>query len=319
MVRFLVRRTLLGVVVMYVVATAVFIMYFVAPNDPARLLAGKSATQATIDAIRTHLGLTRPIIDQYGSYIWRLLHGNLGYSYVNSVPVTTIVRQDFTVTASVAVGGALLWLVLGLAGGIIAAQHPRSLADRAVTAFALTFYSTPVFLIGLIFLLVFFYDLHRAGFGFFPSGGYVGLSQNVGQWAQHLILPWVTLALFSSAVYSRLTRGSMLDVMGEDYVRTARAKGLTERRVVVRHVLRAALTPVVTQFGIDLGGLLGGVIVTETVYGLPGLGQQIVNSITQGDLPVIIGIVLLASAFVVAANIAVDALYALLDPRVRLT
>ena len=319
MLSFLVRRVLLGAVVMWVVATAVFIMYFVTPNDPARLLAGKQATSATIAAIRAHLGLNRPIIDQYGSYLWRLLHGDLGYSYVNSEPVTTIVRQDLTVTVSLAVGGAILWFVIGVLAGIVAAVRPRSLADRAVTGFALTFYSMPTFLLGLLLLLVFFYRLHLAGFTFFPAGGYVGLSQSVGGWARHLILPWVTLALVSAAVYARLTRASMLDVLGEDYVRTARAKGLSESRVIFRHALRAAITPMVTQFGIDLGTLLGGVIVTETIFGLPGLGQQIVNSITQEDLPVIIGLVLLASAFVVAANIIVDALYALLDPRVRLT
>jgi peptide/nickel transport system permease protein len=304
---------------MWVVATLVFILYFVAPHDPAHLIAGKDATTQTLADIEARLGLNRPIVDQYGSYLWRLLHGNLGYSYFNSEPVSTIVGQELPVTASLAVGGAVLWLIMGVAAGVLAATKPRSLADRAVTAFALFFYSMPTFLLGLLFLLVLFYRLHLLGIDIFPGAGYVGLSQSIGGWAQHMVLPWFTLALVTGAIYARLTRGSMLDVLGEDYIRTARAKGLSERRVIFRHGLRAAMTPVVTEFGIDLGTLLGGVIVTETVYGLPGLGQQIYNSITRQDLPVIIALVILASAFVVAANIIVDAVYALLDPRVRLT
>jgi len=319
MIRFLCRRALLGAVVMWVVATLVFILYFVAPHDPAHLIAGKDATTQTLADIEARLGLNRPIVDQYGSYLWRLLHGNLGYSYFNSEPVSTIVGQELPVTASLAVGGAVLWLIMGVAAGVLAATKPRSLADRAVTAFALFFYSMPTFLLGLLFLLVLFYRLHLLGIDIFPGAGYVGLSQSIGGWAQHMVLPWFTLALVTGAIYARLTRGSMLDVLGEDYIRTARAKGLSERRVIFRHGLRAAMTPVVTEFGIDLGTLLGGVIVTETVYGLPGLGQQIYNSITRQDLPVIIALVILASAFVVAANIIVDAVYALLDPRVRLT
>ncbi len=202
---------------------------------------------------------------------------------------------------------------------MLAATRPRSAADRTVTAFSLFFYSMPTFLLGELFLLILFYRLHLAGFTFFPASGYVPLTTDPYEWLKHMILPWFTIALVTAATYSRLTRGSMLDVLGEDYIRTARSKGLAEKRVVYRHGLRSALTPVVTQFGIDLGTLLGGIIVTETVFGLPGLGLQIYNSISRQDLPVIIGLVLLASAFIVAANILVDMVYALLDPRVRLT
>jgi peptide/nickel transport system permease protein len=269
--------------------------------------------------VRIRLGLNEPIIQQYFSYLGRLVQGNLGYSYFNSEPVSTIIGQDLPVTASLAIGGAVLWLIIGVLAGVLAATRPRSVADRTVTGLALLFYSMPTFLLGELFLLLLFFRLHLLGFDFFPGSGYVGITQSVGGWAQHMILPWFTLALVTGAVYARLTRGSMLDVLGEDYVRTARAKGLSERRVVYRHALRAAITPVTTQFGIDLGTLLGGVIVTETVFGLPGLGQQIYNSISRQDLPVIIALVLLASAFVVTANILVDAVYALLDPRVRLT
>jgi len=182
----------------------------------------------------------------------------------------------------------------------------------------LTGLSTPTFLLGILLIYFFFYRLHLVGIDFFPAGGYVPLTQSPAGWAQHLILPWITLAFVSAAVYSRLTRSSLLDTMSQDYIRTARAKGLSEQRVMFQHGLRSSLTPVVTQFGIDLGTLLGGAIVTESVFGLPGLGQLAVQSVTNQDLPVIIGIVLVAAAFIIVANIVVDALYAVLDPRVRL-
>jgi peptide/nickel transport system permease protein len=319
MSRFLARRVAFGLIVLWAVGTAVFILYYLAPNDPAQLIAGRQATPQTVAAVRRSLGLDKSLIHQYGSYFWRLLQGNLGYSYRDSEPVTSILRRDLPVTASLAFGGAVLWMIIGVLSGVLAATRPRSLADRTVTGAALLFYSMPTFLLGELLLLVFFDRLHRAGFSFFTVTGYVGPTQSVGEWARHLILPWFTLALVQAALYARLTRGSMLDVMGEDYIRTARAKGLRERRVVYRHGLRAAISPVVTQFGIDLGTLLGGVIVTETVFGLPGLGKQVVDSITGQDLPVIIAVVILASTFIVVANIVVDALYAVLDPRVRLT
>jgi peptide/nickel transport system permease protein len=315
--RFLVRRIALAVLVMWVVATAVFALYFVAPHDVARLIAGRQATAQTVALVRHRLGLDQPVLVQYGRFLWRLLHGDLGYSFVNSEPVTQIISQDFPVTASLAAGGAVLWMLIGVSTGVLAATRPRSLADRITTGFALFFYSMPTFLLGELFLLFLFFRLYVAGFHFFPGSGYVPLGSDPGEWARHLILPWLTIALVSAATYSRLTRASMLDVLGEDYIRTARSKGLSERRVTYRHALRSAMTPIVTQFGIDLGTLLGGVIVTEQVFGLPGLGRQAVLSITTQDLPVIIGIVLLASAFIVTANIIVDLSYALLDPRVR--
>jgi peptide/nickel transport system permease protein len=317
--RFLARRILLGVVVLWVIASVIFVLYFVTPNDPARVIAGKEATAQTLAAVRHHLGLDRPLIDQYGSFLWRYLHGDLGYSYYNSEPVSTIIAQDLPVTASLAIGGAVIWLVIGVLAGVLAARRPRSAADRIVTSVALFFYSMPTFLLGLLSLTIFFYWLHTEGIDIFAPPGYVGLSQSVSGWFSHMILPWLTLALVTAAIYARLTRGSMLDVLGEDYVRTARAKGLSERRVIYRHGLRAAITPIVTEFGIDVGTLLGGVIVTESVYGLPGLGSQILNSVTDGDLPVTMSIAILAATFVVVANILVDAIYALIDPRVRLT
>ncbi len=319
MLRFLLRRILFGSLVIWIVATVIFILYFVTPHDPARLIAGKNATAQSIIDVKRRLGLDRPILDQYGRYLWRLIHGDLGYSYFSQQPVTSIIKRELPVTASVTLGGAILWILIGISSGVLAATHPRSFADRTVTGFALFFYSMPTFLLGELLLLGLIGEAYKIGFKFFPPGYYVGISQDPYQWFVHMILPWFTVALVTAATYTRLTRGSMLEVMGEDYIRTARAKGLRERRVVYRHGLRSALTPVTTQFGIDIGTLLGGVIVTETVFSLNGLGEQIYNSISRQDLPVIMGIATLASVFIVIANIAVDAVYAVLDPRVRLS
>jgi peptide/nickel transport system permease protein len=315
---FLVRRTLLGLLVLWVITAVVFIMFFVAPPNVARLIAGRQATPETVALVKHRLGLDRPVLDQYGSYMWNLLHGDVGYSFYNSTSVRSLIWQRIPVTFSLAIGAAVLWLILGVSSGVLAATRPRSWADRTVTVTALFFYSMPAFLLGLIFLYLLFFQLHLAGIGLFPGSGYVPLTENPLRWAQHLLLPWFTIALVTAATYSRLTRGAMLDVLGEDYIRTARAKGLRERRVVYRHGLRSALTPVVTQFGIDLGTLLGGVIIVENIFGLPGLGQLAVQSVTTQDLPVIIGTVVLAAAFIVVANILVDLCYALLDPRVRI-
>jgi peptide/nickel transport system permease protein len=316
LVLWLVRRIVLGAVVLWSVASVVFIAYFAAPHDVARLVAGRQASPETVAAVRRDLGLDRPLRDQYWRFLGRLVHGNLGYSYTNSEPVTGLIHQALAPTLSLALGGAVLWLALGVAAGMFAAVRRGSFSDRATTAVALVFYSMPTFLLGELLLLGLFYELHRAGIGLFPAAGYVPLTEHPIAWLRHLLLPWLTIALVSAATYARLTRAVLLDVLGEDYIRTARAKGLSERRVTARHGLRAALAPVVTQFGLDVGTLLGGVVVTETVFGLPGLGQLIVTSIDHDDLPTTIGLALLASAFVVAANIVVDFLYAVLDPRV---
>ena len=202
--------------------------------------------------------------------MWNLLHGDVGYSFYNSTSVRSLIWERVPVTFSLAIGAAVLWLVIGISSGVLAATRPRSVADRVVTVTSLFFYSMPAFLLGLIFLYFLFFRLHLAGIAIFPGSGYVPLTEDPLAWAQHLILPWLTIALVTAALYSRLTRGSMLDVLGEDYIRTARAKGLRERRVVYRHGLRSAVTPVVTQFGIDLGTLLGGVIIVEIHLRAPG-------------------------------------------------
>jgi peptide/nickel transport system permease protein len=319
MAAFIIRRVLFGLLVLWIISVVVFVMFFVAPHDVARLLAGRQANAAEIEAIRRNLGLNRPILDQYLSWVGNLLHGDLGYSYRGSVPVRDLLASRIPVTASLAFGAAIIWLLIGVGAGVLAAVRPRKVADRVVTFFALFFYSMPTFLLGLLLLYFAFYRLYIAGLPLFPGGGYVNFTDDPIGWADHLVLPWFTLALVTAAVYSRLTRGTMLDALGEDYIRTARSKGISEWRVIIRHALRSALTPVVTQFGIDLGALLGGAIVTENVFGLPGLGQLAVQSIFDQNLPVIIGIVVVASVFIVVANMGVDLVYALLDPRVRLT
>jgi peptide/nickel transport system permease protein len=318
MLRFLVRRILLGVLVLFLTVSLVFALFYVYPSDVARTLAGRQATPETIALIKARLGLDQPTYVQYGRYLWNLLHGNLGYDYYHNVPVTQIIATALPKTVSIALGASVIWLLLGVLNGVLSAVRPRSVADRTLTVFSLFFYSLPTFVLGLTLLYFFYFKLTIAGITFFPPGGYVDLSADPFTWFRSLILPWLTLALVQAALYTRLTRGSLLDVLGEDYIRTARSKGLGERRVVYRHGLRSALTPIVTQFGIDLGVLVGGVVVTESVFGIDGMGFEAVRAINDQNSPVIIGVVIVAAGAVVVANIVVDMLYAVLDPRVRL-
>ena len=318
MIRFLLRRLAWSALVVWIVATCVFVVYFAVPHDVSRLIAGRQASEETVKMVRTRLGLDQPVHIQYLAFIGRLARGDLGESFITQEPVNTIVARDFPVTASLALGSGILWLVLGVGAGVIAATRRRSLTDRIITTLALGFYSMPPFLVGQLLLFFLFFRLYMMGFEFFPPGSYVAFSDNPLQWARFLMLPWLSIALVTAATYSRLTRSAMLDVLDEDYIRTARAKGLTERRIIYRHALRSSLTPVVSQFGIDLGSLMGGAIVTEVVFGLPGLGREAVLAITTQDLPIIMGIVIISAVLVVAANFVVDLCYALLDPRVRL-
>jgi peptide/nickel transport system permease protein len=319
--RFLIRRILQGLLVLLLMTLTVYVIFFLGPGPQfvARVMAGKSATPAEVASISKQLYLNKPWYDAYLHFISQLLHGNLGYDYYNNVPVTTTIKQAFPITLSLVVGAAALWLLLGLATGILSAVRTRSLLDRFFTTQALFFYSMPTFVLGLLFILYLFQVLTTHGAPIFPApGSWTSFTSNPLAWAHDLILPWFTLALVSAATYTRLTRGSMLDVFGEDYIRTARSKGMSERRVILRHNLRASLTPVVTQFGLDVGTLLGGAIITEQVFSLPGLGWTAVHAIQEQDLPVIIGIYILAATAIVVANLIVDIFYAVLDPRVRL-
>jgi peptide/nickel transport system permease protein len=315
---FMIRRILGGIVVVWLVATAAFLLFFARPVDiVAHQLAGRAATPDVINEVIRNLGLNQPIAVQYWHFLDNLVHGNLGFSYYTGESVNTMLKQDLPPTGSLVLGGVILWLIAGLTVGIISATKARSLFDRFSTVAVLIGLSMPVFVIGELLILVVFLPLNEHGLHWVQTG-YSGPSQGLSSWVGHMILPWITLAAVQAAVYTRLSRGQLLDTLGEDYIRTARAKGLSERRVIFRHGVRAALTPVVSQLGVDVGQLLGGVVVTETVFGLGGIGETSVQAIYTDNLPVIIGFVIIAAAFVVLANIIVDLVYALLDPRVRI-
>ncbi|MGH3157619.1 MAG: ABC transporter permease, partial [Streptosporangiaceae bacterium] len=257
LVRFLIRRILSGIVVLWLVATLAFFLFFARnPAIVARQLGGRGATAAVLNEITRNLGLNQPILTQYWHFLDRTAHGNLGLSYFSGgEPVSQIVARDLPRTGSVVIGAIVLWLVVGLAVGILSATRARSLFDRSATVGVLIGLSFPTFVLGEILLLIIYLPLNEHGIHWINTG-YAPLSQGFFTWMGYMILPWVTLATVQAAVYTRLSRGSLLDTLGEDYVRTARAKGLTERRVVYRHALRGALTPVVSQLGIDVGTLL---------------------------------------------------------------
>ena len=317
MIRFLLGRIGFAALILFALSTFVFFLFFVAPGDPARMVAGDKATEAQLVQIRTNPGLDRPIHEQYLSFLGRAAVGDLGFSYRNQQPVTTLIANRLPATISLVIGGVIVWLAVGIPIGIMSARHPGGLRDRLGQAFILVGLSFPTFVLGMVSLYVFYFLPRQAGFTLFPAGGFKPFLPNPALWAWHLALPWATLALTTAAVYARLTRGQMLEVMNEDYIRTARAKGLSEGRVVFKHGMRATLTPLVTQLGADIALLLGGAIVIEQVYGLQGVGALVVQAVNNQDRPIIIGVVLLGGFFIVISNIVVDITYALLDPRVR--
>lgn len=316
MTRFLIRRVAQAILVLFVVSAVLYILFFTGggANQVALRFAGKYASAARVAQIKHDLRLDQPVYLQYWHWVWNALHGDLGYDYYAQQPVVSVIKQAAPATISLVLGAAVIWLCYGVLTGVLSAVKNRSLLDRAVTASALFFYSMPTFVLGFTLIWLLAYKITP-----FPFHGYVSISASPGQWFLHLVLPWLTLALVNAATYTRLTRGAMLDVMGEDYIRTARAKGMRERRVIFRHELRASLTPITTQAGLDIGTALGGVIITETVFGITGLGWTAVHAITNQDLPIIMGVTTLAATFVVVANLVVDILYSILDPRVRLS
>ena len=316
---FLIRRTAQAILVLVASSIVVFLLFFVGPgpSQVARTFAGRLGTAARIAQIKHELHLDQPLYLQYAHWAGNLLHGNFGYDYYKGQPVRSVIAQAAPPTISLVLGAAVIWISYGVFSGIISAVKSRSLMDRTFTTAALFFYSMPIFVLGFGLIWIFAYKLSPIT-TFFPFHGYVPITTNPGQWFEYLILPWLTLALVTSATYTRLTRGSMLDTLGEDYIRTARSKGMSENRVITKHALRASLTPVVTLAGLDIGTALGGAVITETLFGIPGLGWTVIQAINQQDLPIIMGIVILAAAFVVVANLIVDILYAVLDPRVRL-
>lgn len=317
MIRFLLRRVAFGMLILLTLSAFVFFLFFVAPGDPARVVAGDKATEAQLVQIRTNLGLDRPILEQYLTFLGKAATGDLGYSYRSQQPVTKLILGRIPATVSLVLGGMAVWLAIGVPVGIMSARHPGTLRDRLGQAFILVGLSFPTFVLGMVSLYLFYFLPRQFGFTLFPGGNYKPFWPDPLIWAWYLVLPWTTLALTMAAVYARLTRGQMLEVLGEDYIRTARAKGLSERVVIWKHAMRATLTPLATQLGADIGFLLGGAIVIEQVYGLPGVGRLAVQAVANQDRPIIIGVVLLGGLFIVVSNIVVDIAYAFLDPRVQ--
>jgi peptide/nickel transport system permease protein len=295
-----------------------FIIFYLFPStDPAALRAGKQPNPELVKQIRHNLGLDQPWYKQYWDYMSRLvLHGDLGYSYQNNISVKQQIFDRLPATISLAAGAAVIFLVLGIFVGIISGTRPRSLLDRITMGGSLVAISAPVYWLGLVSLFFFANDIGKIKI-FEGAGSYVPISQDPGQWFGSLILPWLVLAASFTAIYARLLRGSLIETMSEDYIRTARAKGLRERRVIVRHGVRSAITPLITAAGIDIGVLLGGAILTETVFNIPGIGRLAYDSIQNSDLPMIQGTVLIGAFFIILANLVVDILYAVIDPRIR--
>jgi peptide/nickel transport system permease protein len=316
--RFIIRRVLWGVLLLIVVTGLLFLMFRYLPTaDPAKLRAGRLQSPKIIAAIRRDLGLDKSTFAQFWLYMKNVFgHFNLGYSYYSNAPVKELILDRLPATISLVIGGAIVWLVTGVAVGVISAIRARTRLDRASMGTALVLVSAPEYWLGLVALYLFSADIGKVPI--FPgAGSYVGLTADPVKWFESLILPWLVVAAGTAAIYARLVRGSMIETMSEDYIRTARAKGLSERRVVLRHGLRSAINPVVTVIGLDIGVLLGSSVLVETVFQIPGIGRLNYVAITHADFPIVQGTVVLAALCIIVANILVDIGYAFLDPRVR--
>lgn len=325
---YVIRRVLTGILILVLLSIFTFVLFNALPVDPAALTCGKSCTPQIIEANRVRLGLDLPLWQQYWEFVKGIFVGRtygsgtatfecsapcLGYSFRLGEEVTPLILSRLPVTIYLSLGAFVIFVVSGVLLGVYAALRRGTWKERSTLGAALVFYSFPTFFIGLLFL---FFIVIK--WRFLPYPDYISPFKDPVQFLQTMILPWLTLALVYAAFYIRLTRNQMLETLNEDYIRTARAKGLPERTVIRKHALRAGLTPIVTAAGLDLAVLLGGAIVTESVFTLPGIGRLAVNSVTDADLPVITATVLVAGAFIVIANLVVDLLYAVIDPRVRL-
>ncbi|MBP2703665.1 ABC transporter permease [Microbispora sp. RL4-1S] len=336
MVTYIIRRLAAAVVLLFVVSITTFAIFFLVPrlagmsaDDLASRYVSKAANSQVIHDTATRLGFYDPILVQYGRFVKGLFLGVdrnygpgiehcpapcLGYSYVTQNPVLPDLLDRLPVTLSLALGAAVIWLVFGVAAGVVSALRRGSVFDRISMGVALAGVSLPIFFTGIVSLAIFRDQLGLVG----DVADWVPFTQDPLTWANNLSLPWITLAFLYAAGYARLTRAGMLETMSEDYIRTARAKGLPERTVVLKHGLRATLTPVLTIFGLDLGLLLGGAVLTESTFSLPGIGKYAVDAIGNNDLPQVMGVTLVAAIFIILANLIVDLLYAVVDPRVRL-
>ncbi|HEY0532059.1 MAG TPA: ABC transporter permease [Actinoplanes sp.] len=329
MVRFVIRRLLLAITTLFAISIITFLLFFAVPTSPALVMCGKNCSPEQVSQVEHRLGLDRPLVDQYGTFVKGVFVGRtigsgdfvrncpapcLGYSFRTDEPVTSILKRTVPITASIVVGSAVLWLVIGVSLGMTSALRRGTLFDRVAIGTSLVGASLQVYFFGLILLLLLVYDT-----GILPAPAYTPITQNPGKWALGMLLPWITLGFLNSALYARLSRAQMLETLSEDYVRTARAKGLPKRRVYIKHALRAAITPIITIAGLDIGASLGGTVITESIFGLQGLGRISVQAVEDLNLPIVLATVLIAAAFIVFMNIVVDVLYAFIDPRVRLS
>ncbi|MGC5778141.1 ABC transporter permease [Methylobacterium sp. NFXW15] len=312
MLGYIARRILATIPVMAVVGLFVFSLLYLSPGDPAAIIAGDQATPADIERIRASLGLDRPFLVRFGEWAWRILHGDLGISIFTNLPVTTLISQRVEPTVSLMLVTLVFAIVVAVPLGVVAAWKAGSLIDRLVMGVAVTGFSVPVFVVGYVLAYIFALQLN-----WLPVQGYTPLSQGLWPWLSNLILPSVTLGLVYIALIARVTRATMLDVLSQDYVRTARAKGLAQRNILFVHALKNAAVPIVTVIGIGIALLIGGAVVTETVFAIPGLGRLTVDAILRRDYPVIQGVVLLFSFTYVLVNLAIDLFYTILDPRIR--
>jgi peptide/nickel transport system permease protein len=317
--RYILRRLLWTIAVVLVVTLVTFVIFYVLPSgDPALRFAGKEPTPQVLAQVRQDLGLNHNVVIQYLLYLKRLVFGDrygwpgLGFSYSTGAAIAPQLWQRALITIQLVLGAAVLWMLIGIPIGVISAMRPRSVFDRASLLTGLVFISTPVFWLGLMLLWLFWSTL-----GWLPGTGYVAFTTDPVQWAAHMIMPWFTLALLFAAIYARVIRGNMLDTLGEDYIRTARAKGLSERRVITHHALRASIVPVITLLAIDVGTLIGGTVITETVFNLQGLGNWVLEGALNQDLPVTLAVTLVVTIAVSILSLFADIAYAYLDPRVR--
>jgi peptide/nickel transport system permease protein len=319
MAAYILRRLGWALLVLVAVTLITFLIFYkLPPGDPALRFVGKQPTPESIALVRHNLGLDKPFYVQYGKFLKAIVLGDkygwpgLGFSYDSSIPIREKIIEKAPRTISLIAGASLIWLAGGVLIGVVSAIRRRTIVDRVAMSFALFGISAPVFWLGLMALFIFWYK-----FNLTAGTGYTPFAQSPKEWASHLILPWIVLALLYAAVYARMVRGNLLDAMGEDFIRTARAKGLSEHRVIFRHGLRASLAPIVTMFGLDIALLVGGAVITESVFNLDGLGFMAVDSVFRQDLPATLGVVLVATFAVVIMNLVVDIVYAFLDPRVR--
>ncbi|MCY0877311.1 MAG: ABC transporter permease [Firmicutes bacterium] len=307
------RRILLTLPVLFLISVIVFSLLHLIPGDPARVILGQDATPRALEALRVQLGLTKPLWVQYLQWMGNVLHGNLGRSLQNGLPVSLLIGQALPVTIELAVGTILVSGLIAIPLGIYAATHRGRLADLITVFGASIGLSIPPFWLGIMLLLLFSVNLH-----IFPSSGFVPFGQNPLQNLQAMCLPVLATAVREAAVLLRMMRSSLVEVLDADYIRTARAKGLIWRIVVIRHAVRNALVPVLTQSGLQIAGLLGGLVITETIFSLPGFGSLLVNSIFSRDYTVIQGGALVVAVLVVGVNLLTDLCYGLLDPRIRM-